>query len=177
MHAVEERQPKPQNNRKRHPMSNGIMKNPFHDILKGKVVIIGIGNILRGDDGLGPVLIDQLKGQVQACCLDVGTTPESYAGKITKEDPDVILFVDALHLDRLPGTYAILEKDDIMKSGFTTHDMSARMFIEYLQSQTSAQIYMLGVQPQNLSLGEGISDQVRKSLDEIVTLLKEGFHA
>ena len=32
-----------------------LESNVFRRILKGKVVIVGIGNILRGDDGLGPV--------------------------------------------------------------------------------------------------------------------------
>jgi len=29
--------------------------------LGGRVVIVGIGNVLRGDDGAGPELIEQLK--------------------------------------------------------------------------------------------------------------------
>ena len=31
------------------------------DILKGKVVIVGIGNTLKGDDGFGPAVIEQLR--------------------------------------------------------------------------------------------------------------------
>ena len=149
------------------------MKNPFADILKGKVVIVGIGNILRGDDGLGPALIERLTGNVKAICIDAGTAPESYTGTIVKAAPDTILLVDALHLDRPPGEYAILRRHEIVKSGFTTHDISPRMFIEYLKTQTKADIYMLGIQPERLSLGEEISDRIKKTLQEIEQLVKE----
>ncbi|MBU1862475.1 MAG: hydrogenase 3 maturation endopeptidase HyCI [Candidatus Omnitrophica bacterium] len=153
------------------------MNNDVGDILKGKVVIVGIGNILRGDDGIGPALIERLQGTVKAVCIDAGTVPESYTGKITKEQPDTILFIDALHLDRSAGEYAVLGKDDIVKSGFTTHDISPAMVIEYLECQTHADIYLLGIQPQNLSLGDEISEPVKKTLTHVEQLLKEVLNA
>ena len=98
----------------------------FKNIFKGKVVILGIGNILRGDDGLGPVLIERLtlrlqksanlKGNIELVCFDAGTTPENYAGKIIKEKPGTILIVDALHLGKNPGDYEILKKKILLNA-------------------------------------------------------------
>ena len=149
----------------------------FKNIFKGKVVIVGIGNILRGDDGFGPALIGRLKGKVKAVCLDAGSAPENYTGKIVKEKPDTILIVDALHLGLSPGDYEILKKDEIAKSGLSTHDISPNMFIEYLEDQTKADIYMLGVQPKNLSFGEEMSDSLKNTLVEITDLIKEETNA
>lgn len=146
-------------------------------LLKGKVVIIGIGNTLRNDDGFGPALISRLKEKIKAICIDAGTTPENYTGKIIRENPDTILIVDALDLDRNPGEFEILEKDDIIKSGFSTHDISPNMFIEYLQNRTHADIYMLGLQPKNVSFGEEMSSSVKSALTEIVGLIKEADNA
>jgi hypothetical protein len=42
---------------------NIFMKNIFKNILKGKVVILGIGNTLRRDDGFGPALIERLSAE------------------------------------------------------------------------------------------------------------------
>ncbi len=137
------------------------------DILKGKVVIVGIGNVLKGDDGFGPALIERLNGKMNALCIDAGTAPENYTGKIVKAEPDTILLVDAAHLDLEPGRYRILKPDEILKSGFTTHDMSPRMFMEYIGSRTKAAIYMLGIQPEKISLGDEMSETVKKTLDEI----------
>ena len=154
------------------------MQSPsFKDILKGKVVIVGVGNRLRQDDGLGPILIEKLKPQVKLTCLDAGTAPENYSGKIVKEKPDTILIVDALHLGLSPGEYEILRKDKILKSGFSTHDISPHMLIEYLQDETGADIYMLGVQPKTVDFGEKISDSVKEALEEIADLIKEADNA
>ena len=143
------------------------MNNALKEILKGKVVIVGIGNTLRGDDGLGPALIARLRGKVKAVCLDAGSAPENYAGKIVKEKPNAILIVDALHLDKRPGEYEILKKDDIARCGFTTHDISPNMFIEYLKEETGADIMILGIQPGNLKMGNELSEPVKQTLDKI----------
>lgn len=147
------------------------MENIFTSILKGKVVIVGIGNIIRGDDGFGPALIEKLKNTAGVVCLDAGTAPENYLGKIVGENPDTILIVDAVCLDKNPGEYEILRGNDIEKYGFTTHDISPKMFIEYLQSQTKANIYMLGIQPENVSFGQGLSEKIKKAAEEIANLI------
>ncbi|NQT28018.1 MAG: hydrogenase 3 maturation endopeptidase HyCI [Candidatus Omnitrophica bacterium] len=143
------------------------MQTNLKDILKGKIVIIGIGNIIRGDDGFGPLLIEKITDRVEAICLDGGTAPENYLGKIVKENPDTVLIVDAAHLDKNPGEYEILNREDIVKCGFTTHDISPVMFIEYLTNQTKASIYMLGVQPKSIELGSELSEELKAILDEV----------
>lgn len=153
------------------------MKTNFKDLLKGKVVILGIGNTLRGDDGFGPALINRLKGNVNAVCIDAGSAPENHIGSIVKGKPDTILIVDCVHLGLMPGEYEFLKKSDILRCGFTTHDISPNMFIEYLEEETNARVYMLGIQPQSLSLGEEMSDSVKKRLDEISKLIKEARNA
>lgn len=147
------------------------MTAKFHDIFKGKTVIVGIGNILKGDDAFGSLFVEKLKGKVKAVCIDAGISLESYAGKIVKESPDTILFVDACHLGLKPGEYRILKPEEILKSGFTTHDLSPRVVIEYLKGETRADIYMLGVQPENISLGSEMSAAVRRTLDIVTSTI------
>lgn len=145
----------------------------FLDILKGKVVFLGVGNILRSDDGFGPAIIERLRDSTESICIDAGTAPENYAGKIIKEKPDTILIFDAAHLDLAPGEFDVLEKHEIARSGFTTHDQSPSMFIEYLENETKADIYMLAVQPENVSFGEEMSGSVKKAIEEIASLIGE----
>ncbi len=151
----------------------------FKDVIRGKTVIVGIGNILKGDDGLGPALVESLKGKTSAVLIDAGTAPESYTGRIIREKPDTVLFVDAVHLDRPPGAFDILRREEILKSGLTTHDLSPRMLIEYLTAQTQAEIYLLGVQPHkgNIGLGDGMSREVTDALKQLEQLIGETNHA
>ena len=147
------------------------MKNKVKDILKGKIVIVGIGNILRGDDALGPLLIERLKDNVDAVCIDAGSAPENYVGKIAKLKPDTVLIIDAVHLGLKPGEYEILKKKDINENSFTTHNLSPTMFIEYLEKEISAEVYVLGVQPEDISFGKNISANAEKTLTELSQLI------
>ena len=126
-----------------------------------------MGNPLRGDDGFGPALVARLKGRVKAVCLDGGSAPEIYAGKIVKEKPDTILIIDALHLGLRPGECEVLRKDEIARSGFSTHDISPNLLLDYLAEETGAEIYMLGVQPESLRFGLELSEPVRQTLKKL----------
>lgn len=153
------------------------MKNQLREILKGRIVIVGVGNIMRGDDALGPELIRRIDGCVDAVCIDAGTALENYSGKIIKVEPDTILIVDAVSLGKTAGAWELLSKEDIIKSGLTTHDISPKMFIEYLETRTKARIYMLGVQPKELEFSADISKEVLDALETIEKVLKEVIHA
>lgn len=43
--------------------------------LKGKVVILGIGNTLRSDDGVGSILASCIKDKVSYTVYDIGVSP------------------------------------------------------------------------------------------------------
>ena len=148
------------------------MESSFFPIMRGKVVIVGIGNPLRGDDGFGPALTERLHGKTPLICITAGNAPENYVGRIINEEPDTILLVDVAHLELEPGQYRILQSVDISQYGLTTHDMSSRMLIEFLKDQTRADIFMLAVQPQNVSLGEVMSEPLTKTLHEIEMLIQ-----
>ena len=161
--------------------SQGLNREKISDFLlhtvKGKVVIVGIGNILKGDDGFGPALIEEIKGSVNAVCIDTGSAPENYIGKIIKEEPGIVIIIDAAHLGLAPGEYDLLKKDEIARSGLTTHDLSPSMFIDHLEEGIEADIYMLAVQPENVSFGEEMSSSIKKAIDELAATIKETFHA
>ncbi|MFH2145606.1 MAG: hydrogenase 3 maturation endopeptidase HyCI [Candidatus Omnitrophota bacterium] len=139
--------------------------------LEGRVVIAGIGNILKADDAFGPKLIEMLDSKINAVCIDAATAPENYIGKIAGYRPDTILIADAVFLGKESGACEILEKGDILKCGFTTHDISPAMFMEFLENRTHAKIYMLGVQPENLSLGGEMSSVVKEALKKTAAFL------
>jgi hydrogenase 3 maturation protease len=153
-----------------------MVKN-WTSILKGKVVIVGIGNILRGDDGFGPRLVEEVQGQVEAVCIDAGAAPENYLGRVVRENPDTILFVDAVHLGLASGRFTVLNKSEILKTGFTTHDLSLHLLIEHLEFQTSAGIYLLGVQPQIMAFGEEMSEPVQAAVTKLAMDIQQALHA
>lgn len=155
------------------PISFKDLKVELSHLLLGRVLIVGIGNQLRADDGFGPFLINRLQGKIKADCLDVGSSPENYIGKIVKLKPDVILFVDAVSIKEEPSTLRLIKAEQIPEYGFSTHNMSPRLMIDNIKSQIKTKIFMLGIEPENLEFGEPISKNVLEKLVLIENILIE----
>jgi hydrogenase 3 maturation protease len=146
-------------------MSQEDIKKRLSDLLSKDVLIVGIGNTLRSDDGFGPLLVSALKGKVKADCLDAGLSPENYIGKIVKLKPKTILFIDVISSDEPVATIKLIKEDEIPLYGFSTHNMSPKLMIEHIKAQIKTDIYLLGIQPKNLEFGEGMSNELKESLD------------
>lgn len=142
-------------------------------MLKGDILIVGIGNELRSDDGIGPELMKRLKGKITAQCLDVGLSPENYIGKIISFAPEVIVFVDAVDLGEPAGTIKVIAAGDIPLYGFSTHNMSPKLMIENIACQINVSMLMIGVQPKSVEFGEGLSAEAVSALATIEAVLVE----
>ena len=96
--------------------------------LRGVVVIAGVGNVLRGDDGAGPRLVEMLEKRLEratedALCVRVincGQAPENHIGSTRKMRPDTIIVVDSASLGLPAGDTRILEVDDLGEHSFST---------------------------------------------------------
>jgi hydrogenase 3 maturation protease len=73
-----------------------------------RTLIVGIGNILKADDGAGPLVCEQL-GRAKVCAdlIDAGTVPENYIQPIIKKAPQNLLVIDAIDFGASPGTIKI----------------------------------------------------------------------
>ncbi len=147
------------------------LKDRLNSILKGKVVYMGIGNILMGDDGIGPELISKF-AEKGLYTVDAGTVPENYVSSVVKLAPDTVVIVDAVHLDKEPGAVELLDRNDIKAgTGFTTHSLSPVLVMERLEEETGAPVFLLAIQPESIKLGEPLSSPVSDLLDVLPGLL------
>lgn len=145
----------------------------LHSRFAGKrLLVVGIGNELCGDDGLGPRLIAALQGKVGAQLLDAGDVPENFLGKICSLRPEVIFIVDAADIGGDPGDIAVLETDELRGLLALTHNPGLRLFTYFLQQETSAQILVMAVQPEGTSPGAAISPAVQRTLNSLVGLFQ-----
>ncbi len=141
------------------------------DILKGKVVLLCLGNIDRGDDGVGPLLASSIKDKVPYEVIDAGTTPENYTGVIKRLNPDTIVIIDAVEFEGKSGEIRLFKSEDLRTGKISTHDVSPKLLIEYLASSTNAEIYILGIKPASSKFQEGLSEGVKETLKKIKGLL------
>jgi hydrogenase maturation protease len=143
------------------------LASDIRDKIKGRATIVGIGNIMRGDDGLGCKLIEMIRAEkVNARLFDCGTAPENYAIPILATSADTIIFVDAADMGSLPGEIAIVGLENISRVSFSTHSPSPRLFIDLLKTgKEDLNIFFISIQPGSTSLGSQMSDAVRQSLE------------
>ncbi|MEW6075749.1 MAG: hydrogenase 3 maturation endopeptidase HyCI [Candidatus Omnitrophota bacterium] len=135
-------------------------------VLGSESLIVGVGNVLRGDDGFGSLLAQRLQGKLTIKVIDSGSAPENYLGKITKEGPRIVLLIDAVDFGALPGQMKLFDlRTCSTRSVFFTHSLAPDFLNSFLQQSSGAQVSLLAVQPANLGLGDPLSPALSEKLD------------
>jgi hydrogenase 3 maturation protease len=148
-----------------------------------KTVFIGLGNVLKNDDGVGVYLIrklidmygNELKNGVKL--FDVGISLENYLTKILSLEPKTIIFFDAISPKQsFCKEIEILTKENLENYTFSTHNVSLSTIIEYLQFYTQKNVYetyVVGIKTYNTNFGETIDDKVKNTVEYIIAQIKD----
>lgn len=147
----------------------------LNEFLKGyeKLLILGVGNELKRDDGVGPFIVDNLDEKDNVICINAKTVPENFTGKIRKEQPSHVIIVDACLMGGEAGDIKIVYKDDFVNIGISTHSMSLSYFVKYLERDNDFKIIFVGIEPETMEFGEELSEKIEKTAFYFINLLKE----
>ncbi len=136
-----------------------------------KTAVCGVGNRLRGDDGIGSLAIAGLSGSVDSknvLLLDCQSVPESFVSIIEKFRPKKIILIDTAELQKKPGTVEIVDTGLISGQMMSTHKLPVALFINYLKKKMKkSEIVFVGVQPKNTEFGQRMSPEVRASAGRV----------
>jgi hydrogenase 3 maturation protease len=146
-----------------------------------KIIILCIGNDMRGDDAAGPIVAEKLKQLIRSSpdkypdiiVVNAGTVPENYTGSIRSESPSHVIFVDAVEMGEDPGSLRLVYEDEIANYSISTHAMPLSFMIKYLKSFSDAKIILVGIQPKSLEMFEGISEELNKGIEYLMMDLKK----
>lgn len=136
-------------------------------ILAGKTLILGIGNRLREDDGVGPYFASLCARTNNLEAFDCGEAPEKYIGKAIREDPDAVLLADAVDFGGEPGDVSLLDVAAIQGKGISTHDISLKLLADYLANETHTNVAVLAFQPASTRLGRELSQELKQSAHKL----------
>jgi len=143
-----------------------------------KVLILGIGNVLKGDDGAGPAVCEKLKSlEIRAEVMDAGTVPENYIGPIIKRSPENLLIVDATDFGATPGSIKLFETGQLSSYAFSTHTLSPHLFVDMIRKEIDVEVYLIGIQPEQVELGQPLSESVSRAVESLCRCLEELFAA
>jgi hydrogenase 3 maturation protease len=142
-------------------------------IISTKPLIIGIGNELRSDDGAGIILVQQIQKSGYKNTLIVGATPENYLQKIIALPGESRLWIDAINWGSPAGGYKIFQKEEINHFAISTHNFSLTVITKFLNEFRPIPDFILGIQPENLKLGENLSPQVEHIVNELAGIINK----
>ena len=141
-----------------------------------KLIVLGVGNELKSDDGVGPFIIKKLKEEnienKNLLFIDAETVPENFTGKIRKEKPTHLIIVDACLMDSQPGDMQIVNKYEFANIGISTHSMSLSFFVRYLEKDTNFGIIFVGIEPETMEWGDNPTPEVEKAANKFIETLK-----
>lgn len=134
-----------------------------------KILVLGIGNTLLSDEGVGVHVIEALRDRFaeadQVELLDGGTLSFTLAGPI--EEADSLVVVDAAELKSAPGAVRVFEgeKMDAFLTGnrkSSVHEVGLidLMAIARLSGHWPAQRALVAIQPEKVDWGEAPTEKV-----------------
>ena len=141
--------------------------------LKGKkLAILGVGNKLKGDDGIGSAIAEEVASGENKLVIDCEEAPEAYTKRVVEFKPEAVVIVDAIDFKATPGDYFLARVDENLQqyTPLSTHKIPLKVLAGIFE-EAGAEVYLLGVQPKNVSFGEEMSEELVKAKDSLVQLI------
>ena len=140
-----------------------------------KTLVLGLGNILLSDDGVGVRVVERLLQEYifphEVQVMDGGTLGLDLLHYV--EDVDRLLVVDALDVKAKPGTLARLADEEVpafLAPKISPHQMGLvdLLAASRLSGHLPAELVLWGVQPESLEVGLELSPTVAAQVDSLV---------
>jgi len=144
-----------------------------------RIVVIGVGNLLLKDEGIGIHAVQALQEQelpADVKLIDGGTSPDLIA--YTRAG-DKLIIVDAARAGGEPGTIYRFKPQDLADeraSLASAHEMGVveNLKLIALSGNEPAEIIIIGIEPNKIEFGTELSPELQQKLPQIVRIvLKE----
>ena len=139
-----------------------------------KTVVLGLGNILHGDDGAGAQVISRLRADsrvppdvslVEGGTLGLGLLPYVW-------DCSRLIVLDAVDVGEPPGTLVRISGKELnsLPGNSAVHQLGVSDLVVALRmlSERQPQVVLLGVQPASTDWSPELSQQVAATIDSLV---------
>ncbi len=130
------------------------------------VLLFGYGNLSRGDDALGPLLLDYVENNVNLEDIEILTDFQlQIEHALDLENRELVLFVDASVA--CAREFDFKEITSTRDASYTTHAMSPSAVLDVYQEikkQRPPPCFLLSISGESFELGEGLSANAKDHL-------------
>jgi len=141
-----------------------------------KVLIGGIGNVLLGDDGVGPYVAHLLDARYEfedgVEIADLGTPALDLIDQLSSHD--AVIFIDSIDTEADPGAVVLYRKADIIRhcSAVRLDPHSPALVDAMLSAElfgvAPADVLLLGIKAESFEVSCSLSKPVEASLDQAI---------
>ncbi len=149
--------------------------------MAGSIAVVGLGNVLVGDDALGPTVVQTLAAAYEPDAdvrlLDLGTPGFDLASHIA--GTAALVVVDTVRGEGPPGAVRRYRKPELLAASVpqrvSGHDPGLRdtLLTLELHGAGPAEVLLVGVIPAALETGIGLSPAVRAAVPAAVAAVVE----
>lgn len=159
-------------------------RREFPDHVKKRVVVLGVGNSLLGDDGFGPAtaqfILRNMEVPADVLVLDVGTAVMPVLFDIILSDvgPKRLIILDTIDLGKRPGELVEVSVEQLPQtrgSVFSFHTFSARRVLQELKDRKGVEVTILACQAESIpsEIQEGLSESVEDAVGRAAQIVLE----
>jgi hydrogenase maturation protease len=138
-------------------------------------LVIGLGNPLRGDDGVGVRVVEALRARSLSPDVEVIDGGTQGLGIIPlMEGRERLILIDAANISTAPGQFARFAPDDVRLPGndrqLSVHSAGLREALQLAQALhvLPRDVIIFGVQPEQLDWDAGLSQAVEANLPPLI---------
>jgi len=132
------------------------------------VLVFAYGNLSRGDDALGPLMLEAIERQLQRQAQPIellGDFQLQIEHALDLEQRELVLFIDASMSGASP--FGFTELSPAKDNSYTTHAMSPAAVLAVYQAikkQQPPRCFLLTIRGETFGLGEGLSAAAEQNL-------------
>ncbi|MEV5955338.1 hydrogenase maturation protease [Streptomyces sp. NPDC051987] len=141
--------------------------------MNGRVVVIGVGNPLRGDDGIGPAVVEALRDRVPDDTVLAVSDGEPARLLDLWDGADTVIVVEALRTrPARPGELHVLTAAEAAghpRSTASTHafGLGGCLALAKALDRLPPRLVVHAVEVADVELGARLSEEVRRALPEL----------
>jgi hydrogenase 3 maturation protease len=134
-----------------------------------KILFVGIGNLLKQDDGAGVYISTRIRETDHIKVITAEVSIENYIGKINSTDHNTLVIIDCVDMNRPAGSFGLIQVEQTTDLTFNTHNISLKKLAEFFRNE----LLILAIQPQTIAFGENLSYIVHEACDKIIELINK----